>query len=69
VVRAKGRVTVSVGFNPWAGKERRHNIARICERYGGGGHPVVGAVSRPESAVDEARSIAQAVCEELRNIS
>jgi oligoribonuclease NrnB/cAMP/cGMP phosphodiesterase (DHH superfamily) len=43
------RTKISVGSNPWAPRPRRHNIAEICERYGGGGHAVVGAVSlRPE---------------------
>ncbi len=41
------RVKISVGFNPWSAKPRRHNVAELCERYGGGGHPVVGAVSMP----------------------
>ena len=43
------RTKISVGSNPWAPRPRLHNIAEICERYGGGGHAVVGAVSlRPE---------------------
>lgn len=39
------RIKISVGSNPWRKEERRHNIARLCERYGGGGHAAVGAVS------------------------
>lgn len=43
------RTKISVGSNPWAPRPRTHNIAEICERYGGGGHAVVGAVSlRPD---------------------
>ena len=43
------RTKISVGSNPWAPRPRLHNIAEICERYGGGGHAVVGAVSlKPE---------------------
>jgi hypothetical protein len=43
------RTKISVGSNPWAPRPRVHNIAQICERYGGGGHAVVGAVSlKPE---------------------
>jgi hypothetical protein len=52
------RAKVSVGSNPWARPSRAHNIARICERYGGGGHPVVGAVSLDPGRIDEARRIA-----------
>lgn len=43
------RTKISVGSNPWAPRPRIHNIAEICESYGGGGHAVVGAVSlKPE---------------------
>ena len=35
---------------------RTHNIAKICERYGGGGHAVVGAVSFKPEEVEEART-------------
>jgi hypothetical protein len=39
------RVKVSVGSNPWAPEEPIVNLAKICERYGGGGHARVGAIS------------------------
>jgi hypothetical protein len=39
------RVKVSVGSNPWAPREPVVNLAKICERYGGGGHARVGAIS------------------------
>ena len=39
------RVKVSVGSNPWAPQQPRVNLAKICERYGGGGHARVGAIS------------------------
>jgi hypothetical protein len=50
------RVKISVGFNPWAKRPRGHNVAALCERYGGGGHPVVGAVSLPAQDMARARS-------------
>ena len=59
------RIKISVGSNPWLRQPRKHNIAAICERYGGGGHPVVGAVSLPCHEVDQARSIAAAIRQEL----
>ena len=34
-------------LEPLARCPRTHNIAAICERYGGGGHPVVGAICVP----------------------
>ncbi len=39
------RVKVSVGSNPWAPSPPVVNLAKICERYGGGGHARVGAIS------------------------
>jgi hypothetical protein len=58
------RVKISVGSNPWS-RPQGHNIAAICERYGGGGHPVVGAISLPPAEVDRAREIAARVRDEL----
>jgi nanoRNase/pAp phosphatase (c-di-AMP/oligoRNAs hydrolase) len=60
------RTKVSVGSNPWARPPRPHDIARICERYGGGGHPVVGAVTLPAGALAEARRIAGEIASTLR---
>src|SRR5256885_10742450 len=45
LTRAPQRTKISVGSNPWAQRPRRHNIATICERYGGGGNAGVGAAS------------------------
>ena len=33
----------------------KYNLATICERYGGGGHPKVGAISFEIGAVEQAR--------------
>ena len=52
------RTKVSVGSNPWARPPRAHDISKLCERYGGGGHPVVGAVSLRPNRLDDARRIA-----------
>jgi len=60
------RTKVSVGSNPWAGKPLRHNLAKICERYGGGGHARVGAISFPKGAVEQARRVAREIIEVLR---
>jgi hypothetical protein len=60
------RTKVSVGSNPWAAKPVTFNLASICERYGGGGHPKVGAISFPIGAVDEARKAAGEIAAELR---
>jgi len=61
------RTKVSVGSNPWVREPLRHNLATICERYGGGGHPKVGAISFPTGALVEARKAAAEIREELKN--
>ncbi len=60
------RTKVSVGSNPWVREPLRHNLATICERYGGGGHPKVGAISFPKGAIPEARKAAAEIREELK---
>ncbi len=60
------RTKVSVGSNPWALRPVKFNLASICERYGGGGHPKVGAISFPIGAIAEARQAAQEIATELR---
>jgi len=60
------RTKISVGSNPWAPEEPRHNLATICERYGGGGHARVGAISLEPGQVDEARRLAAEIAAELR---
>src|SRR6202171_6007441 len=52
------RVKVSVGSNPWAPSEPTVNLAKICERYGGGGHARVGAISFDVNQHDLARKAA-----------
>ena len=59
------RTKVSVGSNPWATEPVEHNLATICERYGGGGHPRVGAISFEIGAADRARAVAQEIRQEL----
>ena len=64
LTRAPQRTKISVGSNPWAPKPRTHNIAKICERYGGGGHAVVGAISfKPEEVAEARQAISEIVSE------
>lgn len=60
------RVKVSVGSNPWAPSPPIVNLAKICERYGGGGHARVGAISFDVKQDAEARKAAQEIVQELR---
>jgi hypothetical protein len=62
------RTKVSVGSNPWtkAPPEEMVNLAEICERYGGGGHARVGAISFPPDQAEQARKAAEEIVAELR---
>ena len=61
------RVKVSVGSNPWAKREPTVNLAKICERYGGGGHARVGAISfEVTQTCRSPAKAAQEIVEELR---
>jgi len=60
------RSKVSVGSNPWAPRPRTHDLAAICERYGGGGHAVVAAISLAPEELEKARKIAAEIVEELQ---
>jgi hypothetical protein len=60
------RVKVSVGSNPWAPSEPKVNLARVCERYGGGGHARVGAISFDVTQAEAARKAAAEIVAELR---
>jgi hypothetical protein len=63
------RAKISVGSNPWSPKPRTHNLAVLCERHGGGGHPVVGAISFAPEDLAKARAVAREIVGELRGKS
>jgi len=67
LTRAPQRTKISVGSNPWAPRPRTHNIATICERYGGGGHAVVGAISFAPDEVEKGRAAMREIVEELKS--
>src|SRR6476646_2520543 len=60
------RTKISVGSNPWTPEEPKHNLATICERYGGGGHARVGAISLSPGELQRAREIAAEIVAELK---
>jgi hypothetical protein len=62
------RTKVAVGSNPWtkADPAKMLNLAQICERYGGGGHARVGAISFPPDQEEQARAAAAEIVAELR---
>jgi hypothetical protein len=59
------RTKVSVGSNPWAPAPLVHNLASICERYGGGGHARVGAISFEPGDAEGARNAAHQIVQQL----
>jgi len=63
------RAKVSVGSNPWQRPEPLINIAELCSRHGGGGHPVVGAISMPPDQLERARAAALEIRDRLRGPS
>lgn len=65
VSMSPSRVKLSIGYNPWAPAPRAHDVGEICRRHGGGGHPVVGAITLPSSALEEGKALGLALAEEL----
>jgi hypothetical protein len=66
ISKSSFRVKVSVGSNPWSKREPTVNLARVCERYGGGGHARVGAISFEVTQSEAAHKAALEIVEELR---
>ena len=57
------RSKVSVGTNPWRESPRPVNLASLCEKYGGGGHAKVAAISlSPDDSTALARSLSTSPC-------
>lgn len=66
LTRSDFRTKISIGSNPWSPRPRLHNIAEICERYGGGGHAVVGAVSLAPDELEKGKKYMREIVEELQ---
>jgi hypothetical protein len=65
LTRSASKTKLSIGYNPWSAIPRTHDIAKICERHGGGGHPVVGAITVKTDEIDKAKALARSIAEEL----
>ncbi len=65
VLRTKQQLKLSIGYNPWSSTPRTHDIAAICRRYGGGGHPVVGGASFGKDELERVRAVVEEVAAEL----
>jgi len=64
--RSPERIKIAVGSNPWNHAPKSANLASICERFGGGGHPKVAAISLPPADLERARQVAEQIVAELR---
>jgi hypothetical protein len=67
VSASANRAKVSVGSNPWNEGAAEKNLASLAERYGGGGHPRVAAISFDPGDLDRARQVARELAETLRS--
>jgi len=65
--RSQARIKVGVGSNPWNATPKTANLASICERYGGGGHAKVAAISLPPADFARARKVADEIVSDLRS--
>ena len=62
-----GDLRLSAGFNPWQGRElRKYDLAELCERHGGGGHPYVAGASFTYEQVDVVRAAQRDIVASLR---
>ncbi|MCI0573569.1 MAG: hypothetical protein L0Y66_22755 [Myxococcaceae bacterium] len=65
VGRSEKRTKISLGSNPWRPELRRHDLSKLAERHGGGGHPVVAAISFQPDELAKARAVAAELLTEL----
>ncbi len=61
------RAKISVGTNPWKEASAEVNLAALCEKYGGGGHARVAAISLGPGDLVRARQVAKEIVSSLRH--
>jgi hypothetical protein len=66
VSASPARAKVSLGTNPWNQTTADQNLATLAEKYGGGGHPRVSAISFDPENLDRARQVARDLATVLR---
>jgi hypothetical protein len=60
------RAKVSLGTNPWNQATANQNLASLAEKFGGGGHPRVSAISFEPGDLPRAREVARGLAVTLR---
>jgi hypothetical protein len=66
VSASPSRAKVSVGTSPWKESPKDINLASLCEKYGGGGHARVAAISFGPGDLVRARQVAKEIVAVLR---
>ncbi len=66
VSASAARAKISVGTSPWKEPPKDVNLASLCEKYGGGGHARVAAISLGPGDLVRARQIAKEIAATLR---
>ena len=66
VSASSARAKVSLGTNPWNQANANQNLASLAEKFGGGGHPRVSAISFEPGDVLRAREVAGGLAATLR---
>jgi hypothetical protein len=61
------RAKVSLGTNPWNLANADANLASLAEKFGGGGHARVSAISFDPQAIPRAREVARELTADLRS--
>jgi hypothetical protein len=67
VSASPARAKVSVGTSPWKEASAEVNLATLCEKYGGGGHARVAAISLGPGDLVRARQVAKEIASTLRH--
>ncbi len=63
--RTPQSIKITVGVNPWTNRVRRHDIGKLCAKYGGGGHAVVGGITLRPDELPRARDTTKLLIAEL----
>ena len=66
VSASAARAKISLGTNPWKQETADQNLASLAEKFGGGGHPRVSAISFDPADLPRAREIARGLTATLR---
>lgn len=59
---------ISIGKNPWNQAPLDHDLGGLCALHGGGGHPVVGALSFSSEEGERAKQLAQEILTRLNQV-